>query len=525
MIHNTKNTAAPQRPQQEDVRKPPDEAWKIGYIQAMELDEDTCYRIIQARDARYDGTFFTAVTSTGIYCRPICPARTPKRENVRFYRCAASAEGAGFRPCKRCRPETAPGTPAWNGTSTTVSRALRLVGNGFLDERSVSELATALGMGERHLRRLFVEHLGAAPAAIALSRRAHFAARMLRDTRAPIAQIALGAGFGSIRQFNDVFRSVFGEPPSAARKAAAPARRGRQRLHSRSFTLALSYRPPIQWEALLAFFRKRAVAGVEEVTDTSYRRSVCVGAEPGTIEVTAARARDGVVTVSVEGIDPSALGVVVRRVRRMFDLDADPLQIARHLQSDKRLAPLVRAAPGLRIPATGDAFEAAVRAVLGQQVSVAGAITVAGRLVALCGRELDATGGIRRVFPTPAELALADLSGIGIPASRARTLANVARAALGGPLRLDGFARPDELALELQAIPGIGPWSAQYVALRGLGEPDAFPETDLGIRKALDSLGYPKQREERSRAIARLAPWRGYAALYLWNSLSQRGDT
>jgi AraC family transcriptional regulator, regulatory protein of adaptative response / DNA-3-methyladenine glycosylase II len=489
----------------------------------MELEANTCYRIIQARDARYDGTFFTAVTSTGIYCRPICPARTPKRENVRFFACAASAEAAGFRPCKRCRPETAPGTPAWNGTSTSVSRALQLVASGFLDEHSVSELATALGMGERHMRRLFVEHLGAAPAAIALSRRAHFAARMLHDTALPLTHIALSAGFGSIRQFNDVFRAVFGQAPGAMRKAAAPAGRMRPRSASRSITLSLAYRPPYQWEALLAFFRKRAIAGVEHVTDTSYKRSIAVGTEQGTIEVRRDTKHDGILNVSVEGIAPALLGAVVRRVRKMFDLDADPLRIAQHLQSDKRLAPLVRAMPGVRIPATWDAFEAAVRAVLGQQVSVAGAITIAGRLVELCGRQAAGDDAITRIFPTPAELARAELSGIGIPASRARTLSAVARAVLAGRVQLDGYARPEEMASDLQAIAGIGPWSAHYVALRGLGEPDAFPEADLGIRKALDALGYPKQRDERARAVARLAPWRGYAALYLWSSLSQGG--
>jgi len=496
----------------------------------MELDANACYRIIQARDARFDGKFFTGVTSTGIYCRPICPARTPKRENVRFFPCAAAAEAEGFRPCKRCRPETAPGTPAWNGTATTVQSALRFVSAGFLDEHSVTELASLLGMGERHLRRLFVEHLGVAPAAIALSRRAHFAARILRDTDLPVSHVALSAGFGSIRQFNDVFRLVFGEPPGAVRRAHArpqgasgPMGASRSKHAERSIELSLAYRPPFQWERMLEFFGARAVRGVEEVTDRAYRRSITVGAAVGTLEVSRKRGAGNVVNVSIKGIEPALLGEAVRRVRRMFDLDADPLTISSHLRRDPRLAPLVNAAPGTRIPATWDPFEAAVRAVIGQQISVAGAITIAGRLAERHGRPVDGGGTITRAFPRPADLAHADLSGLGIPAARARTLTAIARAALAGRLRLDGYAPTDQIGADLVAIPGIGPWSAQYVSLRGFGEPDAFPESDLGIRKALDSLGYPRASKRRKTAVERLAPWRGYAALYLWSTLASGG--
>ena len=490
-----------------------------------DLDAAACYRIMQARDARFDGKFFTGVTSTGIYCRPVCPARTPRRENVRFFTCAAAAEAAGFRPCKRCRPETAPGTPAWNGTLTTVRSGLRLIADGFLDEHPVTELATLLGMGERHLRRLFVEHLGVAPAAVALSRRAHFAARMLKDTDLPVSQVALSAGFGSVRQFNDVFRFVFGEPPGSVRRthvaAAAPA--PRRRPPARSIELSLSFRPPLRWEHLLDFFRARAVRGVEEVTDRSYRRSISVAGAAGMLEVSRPRGGRNTVTAFITGIEPALLGEAVRRVRRMFDLDADPLAVARHLKQDARLAPLVSAAPGLRIPATWDPFEAAVRAVLGQQISVAGAITIAGRLAERHGKPVQADGSINRVFPGPAELAQSDLSGLGVPAARARTLSTMARAALAGEVRLDGFASADQLRDELVALPGIGPWTASYVALRGFGEPDAFPETDLGIRKALDALGYAKDARRRRVAVERLAPWRGYAALYLWSAQSQGG--
>jgi len=511
----------------------------MEYIQGMssgiekeaDLDANACYRIIQARDARFDGKFFTGVTSTGIYCRPICPARTPKRENVRFFSCAAAAEAAGFRPCKRCRPETAPGTPAWNGTATTVRSGLRLISSGFLDEHPVTELAAILGMGERHLRRLFVEHVGVAPAAVALSRRAHFAARMLKDTDLPVSQVAMSAGFGSIRQFNDVFRLVFGEPPGSVRRThvqaphhAHAAARGRR--SARSVELSLAYRPPLQWERMLGFFQARAVRGVEEVTERSYRRAISIGAATGILEVTRRRGGGNTLSVSITGIEPALLGEAVRRVRRMFDLDADPLAIASHLKRDARLAPLVSAAPGTRIPVTWDPFEAAVRAIIGQQISVAGAITIAGRLAERCGRAVAdhlAAGTITRVFPGPAELAHADLSGLGLPGARARTIATIARAALSGSVRLDGYAPADVLFEQLVELPGIGPWTASYVALRGFGEPDAFPDTDLGIRKALDAHGYPRAASRRKAAIERLAPWRGYAAVYLWSSLSQGG--
>jgi AraC family transcriptional regulator, regulatory protein of adaptative response / DNA-3-methyladenine glycosylase II len=492
----------------------------------MDFDPDVCYRIIQARDARFDGKFFAAVVSTGVYCRPICPARTPKRENVRFFLCAASAEAAGFRPCKRCRPETAPGTPAWNGTSTTVNTALRLVGTGFLDEHSVGELADRLGLGERHVRRLFVEQLGVAPNAIAQSRRAHFAARILHETDLAVTHVALSAGFGSIRQFNDVFRGVFGEPPGNYRKLRGSfslrhrttAHRGRQ-----SITLSLSYRPPYAWEHVLAFLRKRAIPGVEETTDSSYRRSISIGRATGTLAVQPAARGRNQLDVSLLGIEPAMLGHVVRRIRRMFDLDADPLTIAGHLSKDVRLARVVSAFPGMRLPLTWDPFEAVVRAVVGQQISVSGAVTIVGRLAERCGQRIDGGGAITRVFPTPRSLLRADFSGMGVPTLRTRCLVGVARAIVAKKLRLDGSVPPEKLELELRSIAGIGPWSARYVALRGLGEPDAFPESDLGIAKALDALGYPADRRLRKTQIDQLCPWRGYAAIYLWQALAQGG--
>ncbi|MGO9411058.1 MAG: DNA-3-methyladenine glycosylase 2 family protein [Spirochaetia bacterium] len=495
----------------------------------MELDPNVCYRIIQARDARFDGKFFIAVTTTGVYCRPICPARTPKRENVQFFLCAASAEAAGFRPCKRCRPETAPGTPAWNGTSTTVATALRLVGSGFLDEHSVKQLADRLGLGERHVRRLFVEHVGVAPNAIAQSRRAHFAARMLRDTQFPVAHAALSAGFGSIRQFNDVFRSVFGEPPRAFRKpgnaprGASSARRAFSESAQHVITLSLSYRPPLAWDQLISFLEKRAISGVEEVERSSYRRSISLGRAMGTFEIKPSRSGKNELDVALRGIEPAMLGRAVRRIRRMFDLDADPIAITGHLCRDARLAPLVNAVPGMRLPLTWEPFEAVVRAVIGQQISVAGAVTILGRIAEGHGRHIDGGGTIKRVFPTASDISRADVSGLGAPTSRARCLKEIARALIGNRLRLDGSQQPPKVESDLRSVPGIGPWSAQYISLRGLGEPDAFPESDLGILKALDELGYPADRSRRLEMIDRLSPWRGYAAIYLWHALARGG--
>jgi 3-methyladenine DNA glycosylase/8-oxoguanine DNA glycosylase len=291
----------------------------------------------------------------------------------------------------------------------------------------------------------------------------------------------------------------------------------------RSFTLSLSYRPPFRWKELLAFLAKRAVSGVEEVTDQSYRRSISIGRATGILEVQLALDGSNEVKVSFGGIEPAVLGDAVRRVRRMFDLDADPLAIAEHLSRDDRLAPFVKAAPGIRLPLTWDPFEAIVRAVLGQQISVAGAITIAGRLASRYGRPIDGGGTISRVFPAPSELAHADFSAIGIPTSRARTLGAVSLAILDRWSRFDASAPLGKIEEDLQSIRGIGPWSAHYVALRGLGEPDAFPESDLGIRKALDALGYPKDRRKRKEAIDRLAPWRGYAAMYFWQAYSAGG--
>ncbi|MHB8079167.1 MAG: AlkA N-terminal domain-containing protein [Candidatus Krumholzibacteriia bacterium] len=479
----------------------------------MTLDPDICYRAVASRDARFDGRFFTAVTTTGVYCRPVCPARTPGRPNVRFFTCAAAAEEAGFRPCRRCRPETAPGSPAWIGAPVTVRRALRLIEAGALDGRGadVATLAARLGIGDRHLRRLFADHLGASPIAVAQTRRAHFARLLVDQTDLPLTRIALAAGFGSVRRFNAALRATFGAPPSALRRAPGAAEPG-------VVTLRLPYRPPLAWAALLAFLRERAIPGVESVDATTYRRTVRAGEAAGVIAIRPA-GRPAHLELSAPVALAPALGDLVARARRLCDLDADPAVIDRDLRRDPLLAPRVRTGPGLRVPGAWDRFELAVRAVLGQQVSVAAARTLAGRLAATLGEPLadPPADGPVRLFPTPAALAAADLARLGLTGARAATLVRLATEVRDGRLDLDDAADPDDLRARLEALPGIGPWTAQYVALRALGDPDAFPAGDLGVRRALAVGDGPPATAAAAQSRAEAwRPWRAYATLHLW---------
>ncbi len=478
----------------------------------MPLDPRRCYAAVQSRDARFDGRFFTAVLTTGVYCRPVCPARTPLLRNVRFYACAAAAEAAGFRPCLRCRPETAPGTPAWEGTSTTVVRALRLIESGALDAESVEELAARLGMGARHLRRLFQRHLGASPAAIARTRRLHFAKKLLDETDLPVTEVAFAAGFSSIRRFNAAFRDTLGRPPSDLRRRRTTGRAtGRT---TGDFRLTLAYRPPLDWEALLAFLAVRAVPGVACVRDGVYRRTIACGEDRGFLTVRHAPGRPEL-WLDLPLPLSRCLMPVVTRVRRLFDLGADPAAIAGCLAQDPLLAPLVRTRPGLRVPGAWDGFETAVRAILGQQVSVKGATTLAGRLAARYGEPLAADGPLRFLFPTPAALRGAPLEALGLPRQRAGALRSLAAAVDDGRLDLTHCPGLDESVAALAALPGIGPWTAHYVAMRALGEPNAFPDGDLVLRRAVggETPLTPAQLRRRSEAWA---PWRAYAALHLW---------
>jgi AraC family transcriptional regulator of adaptative response / DNA-3-methyladenine glycosylase II len=482
----------------------------------MQLDQDVCYRALQARDARFDGRFFVAVRSTGIYCRPVCPARTPRRENCLFVACAAAAQEAGFRPCLRCRPEASPGTPAWLGTSASVSRALRLIGDGALDSGSVDELATRVGMGGRHLRRLFLEHLGASPISIAQTRRVAFAKKLLDETELSMAEIAYSSGFSSVRRFNDAVRRAYDRTPTELRRRA-PAR------PDAGLTLQLPYRPPYPWRSVLGFLAARATPGVEGVAGDRYWRTFRRGESQGWIEVTP-QARGHGLRVRIRHSGPLLLIQLVEQLRALFDLTADPREIATQLRRDPRLRAVLRAIPGVRVPGAWEGFELAVRAILGQQVSVAAATTLAGRLARAVGEDLPqdlqaAPGqpGPRLIFPDAAAVASADLSRIGLTGARIRAIRALAEAVAAGELRLAPSPDPQATIEQLLALPGVGPWTASYIAMRALREPDAFPTTDLGLLRALAI-----SPAELADAAEAWRPWRAYAAMLLWQGSTQR---
>ena len=480
----------------------------------METDDDIRYRAVQSRDPRFDGRFFTAVRTTGIYCRPVCPAVTPRRKNVTFYACAAAAEQAGYRPCKRCRPEASPGTPAWLGTSATVSRAVRCIAEGALDDGSVEDLAARLGLGPRQLTRLCERHLGTTPVRLAQTRRVHFARGLVEHSSLSLAQVALASGFGSLRRFNTLMKATYGCAPRELRRRNMPAVAAAASTDDALATLTcrLAYRAPYDWPQLARFLRGRAIPGVEVADDDHYARTLALpGGRAGFLRV-APGAGDW---LDLELRLPELPGaiVLVARARRMFDCGADPAAIAEHLACDAALKPLVKRRPGLRLPSAFDPFELGVRAIVGQQVTVKAATTVTGRVVTRCGRPLEQPrGALTHLFPAPAVLAEVDLGGLGLTTTRARTLRTFARAVADGTLQLDTPQGPDAFAARMRALPGIGPWTAQYVALRAFGEPDAFPLGDLGLKHALPGVDLAARSEAWS-------PWRGYAALHLWASL------
>lgn len=484
----------------------------------MDLDHNACYRAVKLRDARFDGRFFTAVKTTGIYCRPICPARTPLSKNVTFFPTAAAAQEAGFRPCLRCRPETAPDMGAWRGTSNTVSRGLALIELGALDDSDVESLAARLGLGDRQLRRLFRTHLGASPVAVAQTRRILLAKQLVHETRLPMTQIAFAAGFGSIRRFNETFQALYGRPPSELRRLGGAdipvADHG-------EFSLLLRYQPPYDWPAMLEFLRARAIPGIEHVEDDSYARSFSLDGIQGT--VTVRPAPGNALRANIRTAKLSILPRIIARLRRVFDLAADPLAIAAHLATDTRLAPLISQRPGLRVPGAWDGFELAMRAVLGQQITVSGAIRLAGRLVATYGERLAIPeGGLTHLFPRPDVVAAAKLASLGMPASRAATLSAVAAAAVADPDLLGAHLSLEEAVARLRSIRGVGEWTAQYIALRQLREPDAFPAADVGLMRALaDGAGRRPAASELLAQAEKWRPWRAYAAQHLWTSSSQ----
>ncbi len=484
----------------------------------MELDPERCWRATMAHDRRFDGRFFIGVVTTGVYCRPICSVSPPRRRNVRFYPSAAGAEEAGFRPCRRCRPETAPGTPAWLGSSTTVSRALRLISEGALDAHGVDELAERLGIGSRHLRRLFAEQLGASPLSVARTRRIHFARRMLDETELPMSQVALGSGFSSIRSFNEALRGTFGRTPTQLRRQAA--RRRRSSVGS-EITLRLPYRPPYDWAGVLAFLAPRAIPGVECIADDAYQRLVEIDGSIGVMRVSASLQSCELV-LGLQLDDPGGLLPAVQRTRRLFDLGADPLQIETDLRADRDLARYIDARPGVRVPGAWDPFEVAVRAILGQQVSVKGATTLAGRLVRSFGKPVERADALplTHLFPSPEVLANADVGSIGLPRQRANAVRALAAAVAERRLPLDGALELDDIVAKLQELPGVGEWTAQYIAMRALAEPDAFPGGDLGLRKAMGRRGEPVPAARLRARAERWRPWRAYAAMWLWLGLS-----
>jgi AraC family transcriptional regulator, regulatory protein of adaptative response / DNA-3-methyladenine glycosylase II len=475
----------------------------------MVLDRQVCDRARRARDPRFDGKFFIAVTSTRIYCRPICPARSPKDENVHYFPTAAAAAAAGYRPCLRCRPEAAPGSPAWLGTSSVVSRALRLIGDGVLDENDVEGLADRLGVTSRHLRRLFVRHLGATPLDVAQTRRIHFAKRLLDETRLPMQEVAIAAGFGSVRRFNSEMQRTYHRTPTQLRRLA----RRREPTEPGCYRLLLSVRAPYDWPFVLRFLEDRATPGVECVADGHYRRTLCLDGRTGEIDVSWA---DGstALALDVKFPDPRALLVIVERVRRMFDVSADPSVIAAHLGSDPLLSRPLAAHPGIRTPGAWDGFELAVRAILGQQNSVRSATTLAGRVATTWGAHVERSSGLSRLFPSPADLANAPLEGVGVMPSRADAIRKLARRVMDGAMRFDPVDGIKGIGAALAAMPGIGDWTAAYVAMRAFNEPDAFLQSDRIVRKMM-GLVSARQVERRAEAWR---PWRAYAVMLLWQA-------
>ena len=494
----------------------------------MKLEHDWCYNALKSRDVRFDARFSTGVITTGVYCRPICPALTPQSQNVRFYPTAAAAEDAGFRPCLRCRPESSPGTPEWIGSSSIVSRALRLISEGTLDEFGVDGLAGRLHVGSRHLRRLFVEHIGASPMAVAQNRRIAFAKKLIDETRLSMAEIAFSSGFGSIRRFNDAFRKMYGRPPTSLRRTGS-TQTVKQDKNGSNLNLKLYYRPPYDHRSILDFLKARAVPAMESVAANTYRRSIKIGPASGILEVSLFPEKN-FLRLTVPNVFSPSLIQIVEKVRRIFDLRADTATIGAVLKKDAPLAGLVEKRPGLRVPGAWDEFEIAVRTILGQQVSVKAARTLCGRLVRRWGEPLSngenrGTSDIRYSFPPPEILAEADLSGLGLVRTRAAAINRLATAVCEAEVSLKTASALEEAVDALSALPGIGPWTSQYIAMRALGETDAFPAGDLGLLQAIKKIeGTAVTEKQLEKWAESWRPWRAYAAMYLWNSLASENE-
>ena len=487
---------------------------RVPIFPAMDMDFEACRRAFATRDPRFDGRIFGAVKTTGIYCRPICPARTPKPQNMTFYPTAAAAQEAGYRPCLRCRPEASPDLGAWRGTSNTVSRALALIEGGAMDTGDVDALANRLGVGERQLRRLFRQHLGASPVAVAQTRRVLLAKQLIQETRLPMGEVALASGFGSVLRFNETFQQLFGRPPGELRRskqAETPAADG--------IIVRLPYKPPYDWDAIIRFLTDRAIPGVERVEPKRYARTLAIDGTCGVVIVTPRS--DGALQAEIRFPKLKSLPAVIARVRRVFDLSADPTLIGAHLSQDPALAPLVAARPGLRAPGAWDGFELAVRAILGQQITVSAARGLAAKLVAAYGEPIDdpaaAELGLTCVFPSPERLVGQDIAALGMPRSRGAALEALARTVAADPTIFTPRADLESAIAALKALPGVGEWTAQYIALRELREPDAFPQADIGLMRAMaDEAGLRPTADQLLARSEAWKPWRAYAAQHLW---------
>lgn len=482
----------------------------------MEMDHDACYRVLLARDSRFDGRLFVGVKTTGIYCRPICPARTPKAANVNFYMSAAAAQEAGFRPCLRCRPELSPDLAARNGSSGIISRALRLIASGALDDGDVETLAKRLGVGARQLRRLFARHIGASPNAVSQTRRIHLAKQLIHDTPMSMVDVALASGFGSVRRFNETFKDLFGRPPASLRRQR-PARTAHER---DAITVRLAYSPPYDWNEMLSFFAARAVPGVERVVGETYTRSIAIEAEQGLVSVRSSTSSELIAKIHFSRL--GALPAIISRLRRVFDLAADPATINAHLARDRLLAPLIAARPGLRIAGAWDGFELAVQAILGQQINVATATQLSGKLVSQFGQPLTTElaaicPDVTHVFPTPTQLMSASINTSGLTAEHCTALNSLARAIVAEPGILNQRNTLAETIQALRALPGLSDWTAQYIAMREVREPDAFPAVDVELMRAMQAIcGRRLTAEKFLLRAENWRPWRAYAAAHLW---------
>ncbi len=483
----------------------------------MHDDFDRCYRAVQSRDCRFDGWFVTAVLTTGIYCRPSCPVRLPLARNVRFYPTAAAAQRAGFRACKRCRPDASPGSPEWNIRSDAVARAMRLIADGVVDRDGVTGLAARVGYTTRQLERMLQAEVGAGPLALARAQRVQTARVLIETTDLPFGDIAFAAGFASIRQFNDTVRSSCDCTPTVLRQKASQRQWHDYAPGGQIVTLRLPVRTPFAYEGVFGHLAASAVPGCEEVRDGAYRRTLRLPSGYGIVSLIPQPDHVGA-TLVLENVRD--LATAIARCRRLLDLDADPEAVVDALGSDSDLRAVVTKAPGQRIPRTVDEHELAVRAVLGQQVSTGAARTHTGRLVRAYGNAVtDPAGGLTHTFPTVSQLGEIDSAHLAVPEARRRSLAALIGALAGGELILDTGCDWEQARAQLLATPGIGPWTAEIIAMRGLGDPDAFPATDLGVRLAAEQLGLPADARGLTARSARWRPWRSYAVQHLWTTL------